>query len=55
MDDKTDDYTDKNGLVTVRVPVHLLERIDAQAGKELISRSDLVRRTLNAVFGQVLA
>jgi len=53
MNDRNDDFTEKTGMVVVRVPQDLLKSIDRQAGRELISRSDLVRRTLNAVFGEI--
>jgi hypothetical protein len=44
------DDTAKAGWLAVRIPLDLLERIDSAAGKQLLSRSAHVRRTLNAVY-----
>jgi metal-responsive CopG/Arc/MetJ family transcriptional regulator len=39
-----------NEILTVRMPLELLERIDEAAAAELLSRSSHVRKTLNAHY-----
>jgi hypothetical protein len=49
------DDTAKSGLLVVRLPQELIEQIDRSAGRELLSRSAHVRRTLNAVYARPAA
>jgi hypothetical protein len=39
-------------VLTLRVPKDLIERIDARAADDLLSRSAEVRRTLNTFYGE---
>jgi ribbon-helix-helix CopG family protein len=54
-EDDVSDYTAKAGWLAVRIPLDLLERIDAEAERELLSRSAHVRRTLNAIYRREVA
>jgi Ribbon-helix-helix protein, copG family len=46
------DDTALTDIIAVRLPRNLVERLEAQAARELISRADLVRRTLHSVYGR---
>jgi metal-responsive CopG/Arc/MetJ family transcriptional regulator len=46
------DDTARSGIVVVRLPQELIARIDDAAGRELISRSAHVRRTLNTIYAK---
>jgi metal-responsive CopG/Arc/MetJ family transcriptional regulator len=42
----------RSGILVVRLPQDLIARIDDAAGRELLSRSALVRRTLNGIYSK---
>ena len=44
------DDTTMNSVISLRLPTSLVREMDRHAGRELITRTALIRRALNAMY-----